>query len=118
MTEAPLHDRGLFETLIGDGRPLLTLTGLTLILSGGFALFQSASGQFLPQDVQFLGMTATDLCHINQCRIVHFMFHDRVSFGGAIIAVGALYMWLAEFPLKQGESWAWLIFLISVIAGF
>ena len=118
MTEVPLHERGLFEALIGDGRPLLTFTGLTLILAGGFALFQSASGQFLPQDVQFLGMTAKDLCRVNQCRVVHFMFHDRVSFGGAIIAVGVLYMWLAEFPLKQGEAWAWWLFLLSGIAGF
>ena len=28
------------------------------------------------------------------------MFHDRVSFGGVIIAIGILYLWLTEFPLK------------------
>ena len=26
------------------------------------------------------------------------MFHDRVSFGGTLIAVGSLYMWMAGFP--------------------
>jgi hypothetical protein len=118
MSDPRLEQRGLFEALVGDGRPLLAFTGLALILSGGFALFQSASGQFLPHDVQFLGMTAQDLCRLNQCRIVHFMFHDRVSFGGAIIAVGSLYLWLAEFPLKQGEPWAWWLFLVSGVAGF
>jgi hypothetical protein len=118
MAERPQNDRGLFEALIGDGRPLIVFTGLTLILSGGFALFQSATGQFLPQDVQFLGMTAQDLCHINQCRIVHFIFHDRVSFGGAIIAVGLLYIWLAEFPLKASEPWAWWLLLLSGTIGF
>jgi hypothetical protein len=110
--------RGFFQALIGDGRPLLSFTGLALILSGGFAILQSASGHFLPHDVEFLGMTAQDLCHLDQCRIVHFMFHDRVSFGGAIIAVGALYLWLAEFPLREGEPWAWWLFVISGLAGF
>ena len=118
MSELRPDSRGFFEAIIDDGRPLLVLTGLTLILSGGFALFQSMTGQFLPQDVQFLGMRAEDLCRLNQCRIVHFMFHDRVSFGGAIIAVGSLYLWLAEFPLKQGEQWAWWLFLVSGIIGF
>jgi hypothetical protein len=110
--------RGFFEVLIGDGRPLLSLTALALIFSGGFALFQSASGQFLPHDVLYLGMTAQDLCRLDQCRIVHFMFHDRVSFGGALIAVGSLYLWLNEFPLKQGDPWAWWLFLVSGTIGF
>jgi hypothetical protein len=118
MTDPCPDDQGFFQALIGDGRPLLAFTGLALILSGGFAIFQSATGQFLPHDVQFLGMTARDLCRLDQCRIVHFMFHDRVSFGGALIAVGSLYLWLAEFPLKQGEAWAWWLFPLSGAVGF
>jgi len=46
------------------------------------------------------------------------MFHDRISFGGSIIAVGFLYLWLAEFPLKNKEPWAWYLFLFSGIVGF
>lgn len=56
--------------------------------------------------MQFLGITAEELCGIKNYRVVHFMFHDRVAFGGALISVGALYMWMAEFPLRQGEAWA------------
>jgi hypothetical protein len=111
-------NRGIFSALIGDGRPLLLFIGLGLILSGGFALFLSATRHFLPHDVQFLGITAEQLCGIDNCRIVYFMFHDRVAFGGALIAVGALYMWLAEFPLKKGEAWAWWLFVVSGLAGF
>jgi hypothetical protein len=117
MTDAD-DRRGFFEVLIGDGRPLLILTGLVLILSGAFAIFQSATGHFLPHDEQFLGMTARQLCDLAQCRIVHFMFHDRVSFGGAIIATGSLYLWLALFPLRDGEPWAWWLFLLSGLVGF
>jgi hypothetical protein len=103
---------------MGDGRPLLIFTGLSLVLSGAFALFLSATGHFLPHDVQFLGMSAEQLCSIQDCRIVHFMFHDRVSFGGTLIAVGSLYMWMAEFPLRRGEVWSWWLFVISGLIGF
>jgi hypothetical protein len=111
-------NRGIFEALIGDGRPLLLFTGLALILSGGFAIFIAATGHFLPQDTQFLGMTVTQLCALHQCKVVHFMMHDRVAWGGSLIAVGSLYMWLAEFPLRQKESWAWWVFVVTGLVGF
>ncbi len=110
--------RGFFEVLVGDGRPLIIVTALCLALAGVFALFQSATGHFLPQDVSFLGMSAPDLCGFNECRIVHFMIHDRVSFGGGLIAIAALYLWLAEFPLRGGESWAWWTLASSGVIGF
>jgi hypothetical protein len=46
------------------------------------------------------------------------MIHDRVSFGGAIIAVGTLYFWLTEFPLRAGRGWAWWTLLLSGTVGF
>ena len=113
------HDqRGIISALVGDGRPLLVFTGLALILAGAFALFLSANQHFLPHDVDFLGMTAEQLCGIQSCRIVYFMFHDRVAFGGALISVGGLYMWLAEFPLRERKAWAWWVFIISGLSGF
>jgi hypothetical protein len=111
-------DQGFVSALVGDGRPLLLFTGLCLALSGLFALFLSATGHFLPHDVQFLRMTAGELCALDECRIVHFMFHDRVSFGGALIAIGTLYLWLAEFPLRHGEAWSWWLFAASGVLGF
>jgi len=118
VNRTPDNDSGLLRSLVGDGRPLLALVALGLIFSGAFALFLSATGHFLPHDVRFLGMQKEQLCGINQCRIVHFMFHDRVSFGGALIAIGILYLWLLAFPLKAGEPWAWWVFLVSGVTGF
>src|SRR5262249_28697785 len=69
-------------------------------------------------DVAFLGMTPDDLCAVNECRIVHFMIHDRVAFAGSLIAIGTLYLWLAEFPLRQREAWAWWLFALSGVLGF
>jgi hypothetical protein len=110
--------RGLFRAMVGDGRPLIVFTGICLALSGAFALFQSSTGQFLPHDVAFLQMAPQDLCGINQCRVVHFMFHDRVSFGGALVAIAVLYYWLAEFPLAAGQAWAWWTLAASGVVGF
>ena len=111
-------NQGIFEAFVADGRPLLLFGGLSLALSGAFALFLSASGQFLPHDTQFLGMSAVELCEFLGCRVVDFMFHDRAAFGGTLMAMGILYMWLAEFPLKAGEAWAWWAFLLSGGVGF
>src|SRR5216684_1223124 len=111
-------DRGFIETLLGDGRSLIKLTAIALIGSGAFALFQASTGQFLPQDTDYLGMTARQLCVLRGCRIVHFMVHDRVSFGGVLIAIGVMYLWIAEFPLRRRESWSWWALVISGGAGF
>ncbi len=90
--------QSLFSPLFADGRPFLTLGALGLTFSGAFALFLSAAGQFLPHDIQFIGMTARQLCALDGCKIVHFMIHDRVSFGGTLIALSILYLWLIHFP--------------------
>ena len=102
------EQRGLLRELIGDGRPALALTAVALFVSGAFAIFLSFRREFLPHDVTFLGMTAADLCAFADCRIVRFMFHDRVAFGGTLLAIATLYLWLAAFPLRQGAAWAWL----------
>ena len=114
----PPDRRGLFEALIGDGRPLISLCGVCLGLAGGFVVFQSLTGHFLPHDVAYLRMQPEDLCGINECRIVHFMIHDRISFGGGLTAIAVLYLWLAEFPLKNGEAWSWWTLLLGGVSGF
>src|SRR5262245_50303405 len=118
MTPIASDRRGLLREFIGDGVPPLELTAAALLFSGAFAVFLSFRREFLPHDVAFLGMTAKDLCAIADCRIVRFMFHDRVSFGGTLIAVAVLYLWLALFPLRQGLAWAWWALLASGILGF
>ena len=112
------EDRSLLRELIGDGRPALSLTAVALLISGVFAIFLSFRREFLPHDVSYLGMSAAELCRFADCRIVRFMFHDRVAFGGTLIAVAVLYLWLAAFPLRQGAAWAWWAFVVSGTLGF
>ena len=110
--------RTLSDAVLSDGRFLLIFTALILVLSGLFVIVQSVTGHFLPHDISYLGLDAQALSSFSDGAITKFMFHDRVSFGGSIIAVGFLYMWLAEFPLKNKEAWAWYLFLFSGLIGF
>ena len=111
-------DTGLLVPILGDGRPLLLVTAGSLVFAGGFALFLAATGEFLPHDVHHLGMSAAHLCGIASCRIVDFMVHDRAAFGGTLVGMGVLYVWLTVFPLSRGEQWAWWVLLVSGVAGF
>jgi hypothetical protein len=113
-----LADEGFLAALIGDGRALFKLFALALAGSGMFVLFQAATGHFLPQDTAYLGLDAEQLCAYFDCRVVHFMIHDRVSFGGVLLATAVMYLWLAEFPLKQGKAWAWWTLATSGGVGF
>lgn len=113
-----MHDDSFIATLIGDGRPLLRLVAVILVACGLFAIAQAATGHFLPHDVEYLGMDAKQLCSLHGCRIVHFMIHDRISFGGVLVAIGVMYLWLIEFPLGRREPWAWRAIALSGIAGF
>ena len=94
------------------------MTALALLLSGAFAIFLSFRREFLPHDIAFLGMTAAELCGLADCRIVRFMFHDRVAFGGTLLAISVLYLWLQAFPLRRGLTWAWWAFAASGVLGF
>jgi hypothetical protein len=108
----------LLQALVGDGRFLLSLAGMALLGSGGFAIMQSLSGQLLPHDVLALGMNAAALKQNTNQNLVWFMFHDRVAFGGTLLAIGTAYLWLAEFPLRAGAAWAWWTFVLSGGCGF
>lgn len=110
--------RGFFDVIVADGRPLLGFVGLSLVLLGLFAVFLATTGHLLPHDVAYLGLDAEALCIVFDCRIVEFMIHDRISFGGALIAIGIIYIWLVAFPLKERRPWAWWALLLSGAAGF
>lgn len=106
------------NAVLSDGTPLIALTGVALLLSGGFAVMQSVYGELLPQDSHAIGMNAAALTHAANSRLVGFMFHDRVAYGGTLLSIGAGYLWLAAFPLRARESWAWWALAISGGIGF
>ncbi|CAN5480194.1 hypothetical protein BH11PLA2_BH11PLA2_53120 [soil metagenome] len=118
MRPQSANERSLFPALADGGRLPFFALALGLIAAGSAALFLTVTGHFLPHDEHFLGMTAEQLCSHHGCRVVHFMIHDRAAFGGVVLAIGLLYLWLAEFPLRQRAAWAWWAVLLSGVAGF
>ena len=113
-----MTERSYVKALVGDGVPLLLAAAAALAGFGAFAVFLAATGDFLPHDVHYLGLTARQLCEVADCRVVDFMVHDRAAFGGALLGLAAMYGWLALFPLRDGQRWAWWIFVVSGITGF
>lgn len=112
------RDPGLWRTLSGDGRPLLAFFAVGLGLAGAFAWFVSVAGETLPHELRFLGMAAAELRGLADGRIADFMTHDRVAFGGTLIALAVLYLWIVAVPLRAGERWAWWLVAISGVTGF
>jgi hypothetical protein len=111
-------DRSLLDVILADGRSLIALTGISLALSGLFAILQSVSGQLLPQDSHAIGMDSSALMHAGNRHLLGFMFHDRVAYGGTLLSIGAGYLWLAAFPLKARQPWAWWALVFSGGLGF
>jgi hypothetical protein len=111
------HD-GLVAAWVGDGRPLLITGALALVASGLFAWFLAVTDQLLPHDLAWLTISPAELRAAADGRVVHFMSHDRGAFGGTLVAVGILYLWLVRFPLGSGQAWAWWTLAGSTAVGF
>ena len=111
-------DTGLLGSLDGDGRGLLTVSALGLVASGLFAWFLAITDQLLPHDLAWLTISEDALRAVADGRLVHFMAHDRAAFGGTLIAIGVLYLWLVRFPLAEGRAWAWWLLAIGGGLGF
>ena len=117
-TKRRSSDPSLLAVLIGDGRPLLGLYAVGLALAGLFAWFLSAAGEALPHELRFLGMSLDQLHELAGGRVADFMTHDRVAFGGTLIALGVLYAWIVVVPLASGERWAWWLTAVTGVFGF
>ncbi len=113
-----VDDRQLTEVLLGDGRPLLALFAVGLALAGGFAWFLTAAGEALPHELRYLGLTLEQLNALAGGRVADFMAHDRVAFGGTLLAMATLYAWLVAVPLGAGERWAWFLTATTGTFGF
>jgi hypothetical protein len=56
--------------------------------------------------------------HAGNAHLLGFMFHDRVAYGGTLLAIGIGYLWLAAFPMHAREAWAWWALAVSGGVGF
>ena len=115
--EHPDAEAGLWSAWADDGRPLLAAGSLALVASGLFAWFLAATDQLLPHDLDWLTISEAELRAVADGRLVHFMSHDRGAFGGTLISIGVLYLWLIRFPLGAARPWAWWVLAGSAGVG-
>src|SRR4051794_24436016 len=101
-----------------DGRGLLTVTALGILAAGVFGWFLAVTDQLLPQDLAWLSISEAHLRSIADGRVVDFMSHDRAAFGGTLVSIGVLYLWLIRFPLAEGRAWAWWLLAVGGSIGF
>jgi hypothetical protein len=119
MSTFETNDRtDLWTALVADGLPLLAVGSLGLIVSGAFAWFLAVTNQLLPHDVAWLTISEAQLRASADGRLLDFMDHDRAAFGGTLIAIGLLYLWLVRFPIAEGRAWAWWTLAGSATVGF
>jgi hypothetical protein len=118
LNEAGADDPGLLASWLRDGRGLLTVAALVLLAAGLFAWFLAVTDQLLPHDLAWLTISEGELRAVADGRLVHFMAHDRAAFGGTLIAISILYLWLIRFPLAEGRAWAWWLLVVGGGLGF
>lgn len=103
---------------IADGTGLLSVAALGLLAAGLFAWFLAVTDQLLPHDLAWLSITEDRLRRVADRRLVHFMAHDRAAFGGTLIAIAVLDLWLVRVPLAAGRAWAWWTLALAGGVGF
>lgn len=100
------------------GWAFLGATGWMLIVIALAAFLTAASIRVLPHEAGFLHSTVSELVFKDHAgNLIGYMMHNRVSFGGALFAVGLLYLWMAHSLLKQNAVWAWWGFFLSGYLG-
>lgn len=115
---ADRQSRGVVRAWIADGTGLLTAAALGLLAAGSFAWFLAVTDQLLPHDLAWLSITEDDLRRVADGRLLRFMAHDRAAFGGTLIAIAVLDLWLIRIPLAAGRSWAWWALALAGGVGF
>ena len=112
------EDRGILRDWLGDGTGLLTVAALGLLAAGLFGWFLAVTDQLLPHDLAWLSISEQELRAVADGRLVHFMAHDRAAFGGTLVAIAVLDLWLVRVPLVAGRAWAWWTLAIAGTVGF
>ena len=85
---------------------------------GFAALVTAVTVILLPHEESFLHQSAAFIAHNHHDHsLINFIIHNRVAFGGTLISVGVLYLYLIHFQLRNGRRWAWWALFLSGMVG-
>ncbi|HSV14578.1 MAG TPA: hypothetical protein VLI90_09975, partial [Tepidisphaeraceae bacterium] len=99
----------------GVARACLLITAIALFVGGSTIMTVGMTRVFVPQDLEFMGLTADQIRAINP-RLVPLIAHDRAGFGGGLCATGVTVffcVWCAA-PSRS----LWQVLCVAGIAGF
>jgi hypothetical protein len=97
------------------GRLLLLLSTFGITAGGLTIRAVGMTRVFVPQDLEFMGITAAELHAIN-ARLVPLIAHDRAGFGGALVSCG-IAMFLSVLYGAPSLS-LWQALAVAGVAGF
>ena len=99
------------------GQFLFVAIGLGLMLAGVTIAAYGAITVFVPQDLNFMGISRTTLEQANS-RLLPLVAHDRSGFGGALWSDGLAVMTSSLWGFERGARWVWRMLLLSGSVGF
>jgi hypothetical protein len=108
-------ERILWRESAGIGRFLMLATAACLTIGGIIIMVVGATTVFVPQDLQFMGLSSAQLQSINP-RLIPLIAHDRAGFGGGVCCCG--FTMFGCVWRGQGSRSLWQALLVTGIAGF
>jgi hypothetical protein len=94
---------------------LLLVTAACIALGGLIITSVGVTKVFVPEDLQFMGLTAEQLQGVNP-HLVPLIAHDRAGFGGGLFCCGVT-MWFCVWCGRPSRS-LWQALLLTGAAGF
>ena len=92
LTGIPSHAQAAWapwRSALGVGRACLLLTSIMLVAAGITIMLVGMTRVFVPQDLQYMGLSPADLRAINP-RLIPLIAHDRAGFGGGLCCTGLI----------------------------
>src|SRR5439155_2617824 len=108
-------DWGPWRSRLGLGRACLLAAAAGLAAGGATIMTVGMTAVFVPQDLEYMGLTAADLHAINP-RLVPLIAHDRAGFGGGLCCTG-LTVFFCVWCGRPGRG-LWQALGVAGAAGF
>lgn len=94
------------------GQLAFVLHGGALILAGLTILTFGMSVVFVPQDITYLGIRASDIAAFDE-QLTSLIAHDRATFGGMLVSGGIALMLTSMWSFRHGDRWLlWTLFFV------
>jgi dihydroorotate dehydrogenase len=99
------------------GQLLLVAQGIGLTVAGVVIGMLGSTQVFVQEDLDFLQLDRASL-ETAFPRLVSVIAHDRASFGGMLMASGALVLHIALWGFARSQAWLWWLLMMAGSIGY